>query len=67
VHEPGNPTAFLGLLLIKKLLKYDPAQAWPVSSLQLGILPEAHPGINCFQALDYLYVRPPRRRRDAAR
>ncbi|KAF8656000.1 hypothetical protein AX16_002820 [Volvariella volvacea WC 439] len=53
VHEPGNPTAFIGLLLIKKLLTYDPAKALPVSHFRLSILPEAHPSINCFQALDY--------------
>ncbi|TFK38807.1 hypothetical protein BDQ12DRAFT_683387 [Crucibulum laeve] len=53
VHEPGNPLAFIGLLLIKKLLTYDPSKALPVSSFPLSILPEAHPSINCFQALDY--------------
>ncbi|KAG9310409.1 hypothetical protein JVU11DRAFT_9548 [Chiua virens] len=53
VHEPGNPLAFRGLLLVKKLLAYDPAKALPVSSFKLSILPEAHPSINCFQALDY--------------
>ncbi|KIJ58936.1 hypothetical protein HYDPIDRAFT_177972 [Hydnomerulius pinastri MD-312] len=53
VHEPGDPLAFQGLLLIKKLLVYDPAQALPVSHFKLSILPEAHPSINCFQALDY--------------
>ncbi|KAF7358684.1 CAMK CAMKL CHK1 protein kinase [Mycena sanguinolenta] len=53
VHEPHDPDAFVGLLLIKKLIKYDPAQALPVSSMPLSILPEAPPSINCFQALDY--------------
>ncbi|KAJ7464222.1 hypothetical protein B0H11DRAFT_1734286 [Mycena galericulata] len=53
VHEKGNPDAFIGLLLIKKLLKYDPALALPVSHFPLSILPEARPSINCFQALDY--------------
>ncbi|KAJ6492268.1 hypothetical protein C8R45DRAFT_990795 [Mycena sanguinolenta] len=53
VHEPHDPDSFVGLLLIKKLIKYDPAQALPVSSLPLSILPEAPPSINCFQALDY--------------
>ncbi|KAJ7464221.1 hypothetical protein B0H11DRAFT_2240622 [Mycena galericulata] len=53
VHEQGNPHAFIGLLLIKKLLKYDPALALPVSHFPLSILPEARPSINCFQALDY--------------
>ncbi|KAH8984676.1 hypothetical protein EDB92DRAFT_2033357, partial [Lactarius akahatsu] len=53
VHEPGNTFAFLGLLLVKKLLTYDPSQCWPVSKFALSILPEAKPSINCFQALDY--------------
>ncbi|KZP11891.1 hypothetical protein FIBSPDRAFT_755920, partial [Athelia psychrophila] len=42
-----------GLLLVKKLLVYDPAKALPVSAFALSILPEANPNINCFQALDY--------------
>ncbi|KAK0438440.1 hypothetical protein EV421DRAFT_1714337 [Armillaria borealis] len=53
IHESGNPLAFTGLLLVKKLLTYDPAKELPVSSFPLSILPEAHPSINCFQALDY--------------
>ncbi|KAG1814307.1 uncharacterized protein BJ212DRAFT_1482054 [Suillus subaureus] len=53
VHKPGNPLAFVGLLLIKKLLMYDPARGLPVSHFPLSILPEALPSINCFQALDY--------------
>ncbi|KAJ7803036.1 DUF21-domain-containing protein [Mycena leptocephala] len=53
VHEPNEPDAFVGLLLIKKLLKYDPHEALPVSSFPLSILPEGKPSINCFQALDY--------------
>lgn len=53
VHKPGNPFAFEGLLLIKKLLMYDPARRLPVSHFPLSILPEALPSINCFQALDY--------------
>ncbi|KAI0276441.1 hypothetical protein BGY98DRAFT_1098134 [Russula aff. rugulosa BPL654] len=53
IHEPGNPLAFSGLLLVKKLLTYDPSQCWPVSKFTLSILPEAKPTINCFQALDY--------------
>ncbi|KAF8629020.1 hypothetical protein AX17_005876 [Amanita inopinata Kibby_2008] len=53
VHELGNPAAFIGLLLIKKLLTYDPSKALPVSHFPLSILPEASPSINCFQALDY--------------
>ncbi|KAF6758936.1 hemolysin [Ephemerocybe angulata] len=53
VHLPGRPKAFIGLLLVKRLLGYDPKQALPVSAFPLSILPEAHTSINCFQALDY--------------
>jgi metal transporter CNNM len=53
VHEPGKPLSFIGFLLIKKLLTYDPSKSRPVSSFPLSVLPEAHPSINCFQALDY--------------
>ncbi|EPS99663.1 hypothetical protein FOMPIDRAFT_1163886 [Fomitopsis schrenkii] len=53
VHQPGQPLAFVGILLIKKLSVYDPKEELPVSKFPLSILPEAHPSINCFQALDY--------------
>ncbi|KAF8959833.1 hypothetical protein BDZ97DRAFT_1836104 [Flammula alnicola] len=53
VHEKGNKDAFIGLLLVKTLLTYDPKRALPVSAFPLSILPEASPSINCFQALDY--------------
>ncbi|KAG7086602.1 hypothetical protein E1B28_002547 [Marasmius oreades] len=53
VHEPGDKLAFIGTLLVKKLLQYDPSQRLPVSKFPLSILPEAPGSINCFQALDY--------------
>jgi len=53
VHEPGNTLSFVGLLLLKKLLVYDPHEQWPVARFPLSILPEASQEINCFQALDY--------------
>ncbi|CCA68583.1 related to MAM3-Protein required for normal mitochondrial morphology [Serendipita indica DSM 11827] len=53
VTAAGKPTTVIGLLLIKKLLRYDPATNKSVGELPLSILPEAKPSINCFQALDY--------------
>lgn len=53
VHHPGRPLAFMGLLLMKTLSVYDPSQKLEASSLTLSILPEAHPSITCFRALDY--------------
>ncbi|CAD6907370.1 unnamed protein product [Tilletia controversa] len=53
IHEPGQPDAILGMLLIKKLISYDPEDALPVSYFQLTPLPEATPDLNCFDALTY--------------
>ncbi|KAF9527885.1 hypothetical protein CPB83DRAFT_883890 [Crepidotus variabilis] len=53
VHEKDNPNSFIGILLVKTLLAYDPKMTLPVSAFPLSLLPEAPPSINCFQALDY--------------
>ncbi|KAK0524188.1 cell agglutination protein Mam3 [Tilletia horrida] len=53
IHEPGQPDAILGMLLVKKLISYDPEDALPVSYFQLTPLPEATPDLNCFDALTY--------------
>ncbi|TIA87583.1 hypothetical protein E3P99_03087 [Wallemia hederae] len=53
IHTPNNPTRFIGMLLVKKLIKYDPEDKWRVSDFALSVLPEALPNISCFQALDY--------------
>jgi len=53
VHEPSKPTAFIGILLIKTLIDYDPNDKKSVGDFALSILPQALPSINCFQALDY--------------
>ncbi|TIB59012.1 hypothetical protein E3P78_03717 [Wallemia ichthyophaga] len=53
IHTPNNPTRFIGMLLVKKLIKYDPEDKWLVSDFALSVLPEALPNISCFQALDY--------------
>ncbi|KAK0560522.1 cell agglutination protein Mam3 [Tilletia horrida] len=53
IHEPGQPDAILGMLLVKKLISYDPEDALPVSYFHLTPLPEATPDLNCFDALTY--------------
>ncbi|KAL0570410.1 hypothetical protein V5O48_011545 [Marasmius crinis-equi] len=52
VHAPGEPLTFVGLLLLKKLLRFDLSNGLPISNA-LSILPEASPNITCFQALNY--------------
>ena len=49
----GLPVFIKEILTPFQLLSYDPSRSWPVSKFSLSILPEAHPTINCFQALDY--------------
>ncbi|KAJ3798236.1 DUF21-domain-containing protein [Lentinula aff. detonsa] len=53
VYDPSVPSAYIGLLLVKKLLQYDHLLTLPVRNSPLSVLPEAHPSISCFQALDY--------------
>ncbi|WVO13451.1 hypothetical protein L204_101067 [Cryptococcus depauperatus] len=53
VYEAGQSDNFVGMLLVKKLISYNPDDAWPVSKFSLLPLPEAKPNINCFQVLDY--------------
>lgn len=35
IHTPNNPTRFIGMLLVKKLIKYDPEDKWRVSDFAL--------------------------------
>jgi len=53
VHEPEKPLSFVGFLLVKRLLMFDPSTTTKVSDIKLSVLPEALPSISCFQALDY--------------
>lgn len=54
IHEKDKPLSFIGFLLVKRLLLYDPSRPKKVGEFKLTVLPEARPGISCFQALDYL-------------
>ncbi|KAI9637481.1 uncharacterized protein MKK02DRAFT_23698 [Dioszegia hungarica] len=53
IHEPGQKDNFTGMLLVKRLITYNPEDNFPVHKFPLLPLPEAKPSINCFQALDY--------------
>lgn len=56
VHEPGKPDAIVGMLLVKRLIQYDPEDGWPVSRFQLTPLPEASPELNLLDAINYMQV-----------
>ncbi|PWN28873.1 DUF21-domain-containing protein, partial [Jaminaea rosea] len=53
VHEPGKKDAILGMLLVKKLIQYDPEDAMPVSWFTLTPLPEASPELTLLDCLNY--------------
>lgn len=40
IHLPNEPTNFIGMLLVRVLISYDPEDALPVASFPLATLPE---------------------------
>lgn len=53
IHLPGEPTNFIGMLLVRVLISYDPEDALPVSSFPLATLPETPPETSCLNILNY--------------
>jgi metal transporter CNNM len=53
VHIPDNPLYFVGMLLVKTLITYDPDDAKKVSEFQLATLPETGPETSCLDILNY--------------
>ncbi|CAH7682552.1 hypothetical protein BY996DRAFT_4584623 [Phakopsora pachyrhizi] len=53
VHEAGQSRNFIGMLLVKHLISYDPEDAKPVSDFQLSPLPEGSPDMTCLEALNF--------------
>ena len=53
VYEPGNPTNFVGMLLVKILITYDPEDCVPVSNFTLATLPECSPKVSCLDILNF--------------
>lgn len=56
IHEPGKDDAIIGMLLVKRLIQYDPEDGWPVSRFTLTPLPEASPELNLLDAINYMQV-----------
>ncbi|ORY75299.1 hypothetical protein BCR35DRAFT_280810, partial [Leucosporidium creatinivorum] len=53
VHSAHRSTDFLGMLIVKKLITYDPHECKTVGSFPLTALPETLPGSTCLDALNY--------------
>lgn len=53
IHLPGEPYNFVGMLLVRILISYDPEDALPVSSFPLATLPETAKDTSCLNILNY--------------
>ncbi|CAN6674897.1 protein Mam3p [Trichomonascus vanleenenianus] len=53
IHAPGEPKNFIGMLLVRILITYDPEDALPISSFPLATLPETAPDTSCLNILNY--------------
>lgn len=53
IHMPSEPWNFIGMLLVRVLISYDPEDALPVSSFPLATLPETPPETSCLNILNY--------------
>lgn len=53
IHAPGEPENFIGMLLVRILITYDPEDALPISSFPLATLPETGPDTSCLNILNY--------------
>ncbi|CDK29448.1 unnamed protein product [Kuraishia capsulata CBS 1993] len=53
IHLPGEPTNFVGMLLVRVLISYDPEDSLPVSSFPLATLPETARDTSCLNILNY--------------
>lgn len=53
IHEPGKPTNFVGMLLVKILITYDPEDAMRVQDFPLATLPETRPETSCLDIVNF--------------
>lgn len=53
VYRTGNPSDFIGILLVKTLITYDPEDAIPVHDVQLGAVVETRPETSCLDIINF--------------
>ncbi|KAL1925600.1 uncharacterized protein VTP21DRAFT_483 [Calcarisporiella thermophila] len=54
IYAPPDPTNFIGMLLVKQLITYDPEDALKVSAFPLTTLPETAPTTSCLDMLNFM-------------
>ncbi|KAK7185809.1 hypothetical protein DPSP01_004289 [Paraphaeosphaeria sporulosa] len=53
IHTPENPDNFVGMLLVKMLITYDPEDALRVRDFALATLPETRPETSCLDIINF--------------
>ncbi|KGO74759.1 protein of unknown function DUF21 [Penicillium italicum] len=53
IHAPENPTNFVGMLLVKMLITYDPEDCKRVREFALATLPETRPETSCLDIVNF--------------
>ncbi|KAI0540580.1 hypothetical protein GGR58DRAFT_460142 [Xylaria digitata] len=53
IHQSGKPTNFIGMLLVKILITYDPEDSKRVSDFALATLPETRPETSCLDIINF--------------
>ncbi|TDZ59772.1 Protein MAM3 [Colletotrichum trifolii] len=53
IHATGKPTDFVGMLLVKILITYDPEDALQVRDFPLATLPETRPETSCLDIVNF--------------
>jgi metal transporter CNNM len=53
IHAPNQPHNFVGMLLVKMLITYDPEDCKPVNEFALATLPETGPHTSCLDIVNY--------------
>ncbi|KAI1427891.1 hypothetical protein F5Y12DRAFT_125663 [Xylaria sp. FL1777] len=53
IYQSGNPTNFVGMLLVKILITYDPEDGKRVNDFALATLPETRPETSCLDIINF--------------
>jgi metal transporter CNNM len=53
IHTPDNEENFVGMLLVKMLITYDPEDALRVRDFALATLPETRPETSCLDIINF--------------
>jgi metal transporter CNNM len=53
IHAPDNDKNFIGMLLVKMLITYDPADCKPVRDFALATLPETRAETSCLDIVNF--------------